>query len=82
MKKEWKSIGRKKLRKKNDYYVYVISETKTMKPIYIGKGKNNRLNWHIFAIKSGYHYNKNNNSSISYKTLLMYKNIKNTTYNY
>lgn len=46
------------MRKTNDYYVYVIAETKTMKPIYIGKGKNNRLNWHMFAIKNGYHYNK------------------------
>jgi len=53
------------VRKKNDYYVYVIAETKTMKPIYIGKGKNNRLNWHIFAIKSGYHYNKKLSNKIN-----------------
>jgi hypothetical protein len=40
------------------YYVYVIRETHTMDPIYIGKGKNNRAKWHLSASKFGYHYNK------------------------
>ncbi len=39
------------------HYVYIISETKDMKPIYIGKGIGNRCNWHIYAAKAGYHYN-------------------------
>jgi hypothetical protein len=40
------------------YYVYVICESSSMSPIYIGKGKNNRANWHLYASKFGYHYNK------------------------
>ena len=40
------------------YYVYVIRETKSASPIYVGKGKNNRAKWHLYASKFGYHYNK------------------------
>jgi len=40
------------------YYVYVICESLSMSPIYIGKGKNSRANWHLYASKFGYHYNK------------------------
>ena len=52
-------------KKNSKYYVYVIMETHTIKPIYIGKGRNNRLNWHIYAIKSGYHYNHKLSNKIS-----------------
>ena len=43
---------------KEKYYVYVILDSSNMSPIYVGKGKNNRAKWHIWASKFGYHYNK------------------------
>lgn len=42
----------------NLYYVYILRESSTMEPIYIGKGKRNRALWHLYASKFGYHYNK------------------------
>ena len=43
---------------KEKYYVYVIFDSTNMSPIYVGKGRNNRAKWHIWASKSGLHYNK------------------------
>jgi hypothetical protein len=48
----------KNMETNKNYYVYVISETKGMKPIYVGKGVGNRCYWHIYAVKSNYHYNR------------------------
>lgn len=41
-----------------EYYVYGLYDGNNNEPFYIGKGKENRLNYHTIAAIGGYHTNK------------------------